>query len=200
MGPVNLNRAVMRKIGVALAVVSITAGCSTKLEGTAASQFPGTSTSAAPGNSTAAEPNQAGRPATGQQVLADWVGAVIAGDYKRACTDMADASVTPAKPYTAAMCDPGDAKVKTMERVLKGLKEGFTPANSTGKPEVKVTGPAPTGDSATIAADKITVNGQTLDQVVLANSTGVQPGQTNFTFGVSKIEGGWYVTDFNLDF
>jgi hypothetical protein len=190
----------MRKIGVALAVVSITAGCSTKLPGTATSPLPGTSPSAAAGNSKAAESNQAGRPATGQQVLADWVGAVIAGDYKRACTDMADASVTPPKPYTAAMCDPSEPKVKTMERVLKGLREGFTPANSTGKPEVKVTGPAPTGDSATIAADKITVNGQTLDQVVLANSTGVQPGQTNFTFGVGKIDGGWYVTEFNLDF
>jgi hypothetical protein len=195
-----MNRAVMRKIGVALAVAGITAGCSTQLEGTAVSQFPGTSVSAAPGNSKVAEPDQAGRPATGQQVLADWVGAVIAGDYKRACTDMADVSASPPKVYTAATCDPANAEIKTMERVLKGLRETFTPANSTGKPEVQVTGPAPTGDSATIAADKITVNGKTLDEVVLANSTGVKPGETNITFGVSKVEGGWYVTDFNLDF
>jgi hypothetical protein len=195
-----MNRAAMRKIGVALVVACIAAGCSTKVEGTAASQLPSTSASSAPGNSTAAEPNSAGRPSTAQQVLADWTGAVIAGDYKRACTDMADTSVSPAKPYTAAMCDPADTKVKTMERVLKGLREAFTPANSTGKPDVKVTGPAPTGDSATIAADKITVDGKPLDQVVLANSTGVKPGETNFTFGVGKIEGGWYVTDFNLDF
>jgi hypothetical protein len=195
-----MNRAVMRKIGVALAVACITAGCSTQLPGTATSASSGTSASAAPGASQAAEPDKAGRPATGQLVLADWVGAVIAGDYKRACTDMADTSVTPAKVYTAATCDPADAKIKTMERVLKGLREAFTPANSTGKPDVKVTGPAPAGDSATIAADKVTVNGKTLDEVVVANSTGVKPGETKITFGVTKIDGGWYVTDFNLDF
>lgn len=56
-----------------------------------------------------------------------------------------------------------------------------------------------TGDTVEFPADKISVDGQTLDKIVLSHSTGVTADQLNIKIQSSKIEDSWYVTNLDLD-
>ncbi|EFL21654.1 hypothetical protein SSOG_01366 [Streptomyces himastatinicus ATCC 53653] len=76
--------------------------------------------------------------------------------------------------------------------------KSFTPKQSTGDPKVEVAKTPATGDKVMVPADKITVDGQTLDKVMVSNSTGVKQGQLDMKVEASKIKDAWYMS--NLDF
>ncbi|MDT0342666.1 hypothetical protein [Streptomyces litchfieldiae] len=44
------------------------------------------------------------------------------------------------------------------------------------------------------------MDGQTLQDIVVSNSTGVDPGQIGIGVDATEIDGLWYVTDLNLSF
>ncbi|MGP3922297.1 hypothetical protein [Streptomyces sp. 8N616] len=55
-----------------------------------------------------------------------------------------------------------------------------------------------TGDKAVVPAGKVTVDGQTLDKIILSHSTGVEPGELDVKIDATEIDDSWYVT--NLEF
>jgi hypothetical protein len=113
---------------------------------------------------------------------------------------MANTEEAPPKVFSPDTCAGENDTVKALHTVLDGLHTAFTPDNAANPPEVEVAGPAAIGDSAKITADKVSVDGKTLDDIVLSHSTGVQPGQTNITFSLQKVKEAWYVTNFDLKF
>ncbi|VVJ17558.1 Uncharacterised protein [Amycolatopsis camponoti] len=187
-------------IGVTIMAAALTVACSAKSSNAPAPQsIPTSSASPAPGTTSAAADATA-KASTAEQALARWVGAVVSGDFVQACSVMADTGQAPPKTFTPEACAGQDKTMKAMRKVLDGLHTAFTPDNAANPPKVEVAGPAATGDSAKIAAEKISVEGKKLDDIVLSHSTGVKPGQTNITFGLQKVEEAWYVTKFDLDF
>jgi len=196
---VDNRKTILRATGVAVAAAALTVACSAKTTGTAEPQSGPVSAPAPSSSKSAPASNTASGTSTAEKALAKWIGAVVSADYTQACTVMADTEETPPKTFSAATCASDDPVVKQLEPVLTGLHTSFAPDNAPNPPKVEVTGPAATGDSATITADKVSVEGQTLDDIVLAHSTGVKPGQAKISFGLTKIKDSWYVTDFHLN-
>lgn len=188
----------IQAIAVTVMAAALTVSCAAKSSTVAGQPIPATTTSASVSSAnTAAADAKSGAP-TAEQALAQWIGAVVSGDFDQACSVMADAEQTPPKVFSPETCAGQDETMKSVRKVLDGLRTAFTPDNAANPPKVEVAGPAATGDSAKIAADKISVEGKTLDDIVLSHSTGVQPGQTNITFSLQKLEEAWYVTNFDL--
>lgn len=188
-------------IGVTIMAAALTVACSAKSSNAPAAQsIPTTSASSTAGTTSAPAADATAKASTAEQALARWVGAVVSGDFVQACSVMADAGQTPPKTFSPEACAGQDKTMKSMRKVIDGLRTAFTPDNAANPPKVEVAGPAATGDSAKIAAEKISVEGKKLDDIVLSHSTGVKPGQTNITFGLQKVEEAWYVTKFDLDF
>lgn len=188
----------IQAIAVTVMAAALTVSCAAKSSTVAGQPIPATTTSASVSSAnTAAADAKSGAP-TAEQALAQWIGAVVSGDFDQACSVMADAEQTPPKVFSPETCAGQDETMKSVRKVLDGLRTAFTPDNAANPPKVEVAGPAATGDSAKIAADKISVEGKTLDDIVLSHSTGVQPGQTNMTFSLQKLEEAWYVTNFDL--
>lgn len=188
----------IQAIAVTVMAAALTVSCAAKSSTVAGQPIPATTTSASVSSAnTAVADAKSGAP-TAEQALAQWIGAVVSGDFDQACSVMADAEQTPPKVFSPETCAGQDETMKSVRKVLDGLRTAFTPDNAANPPKVEVAGPAATGDSAKIAADKISVEGKTLDDIVLSHSTGVQPGQTNITFSLQKLEEAWYVTNFDL--
>ncbi|WP_326950172.1 hypothetical protein OG439_16165 [Amycolatopsis sp. NBC_01307] len=188
----------IQAIAVTVMAAALTVSCAAKSSNVAGQPIPATTTSASVSSAnTAAADAKSGAP-TAEQALAQWIGAVVSGDFDQACSVMADAEQTPPKVFSPETCAGQDETMKSVRKVLDGLRTAFTPDNAANPPKVEVAGPAATGDSAKIAADKISVDGKTLDDIVLSHSTGVQPGQTNMTFSLQKLDEAWYVTNFDL--
>ncbi|KUN09344.1 hypothetical protein AQI95_05870 [Streptomyces yokosukanensis] len=85
-----------------------------------------------------------------------------------------------------------------MGDMIKRLRISFTPKKPSKDPQVKVAQVSRTGGKAVVPSDKITVDGQTLDAIILSHSTGLKPGQVNVKFDATKIGGPWYVTNMDL--
>lgn len=191
----------IRAIGVTAMATALTVACSAKSSNAGSAQpIPETSTSAATSSANASAADSTAVASTAEQALARWIGAVVSGNFEQACSVMADADQAPPKVFSPETCAGEDKTVKSLHTVLDGLHTAFTPDNAANPPKVEVAGPAATGDSAKIAADKISVEGKTLDDIVLSHSTGVKPGQTNITFSLQKVKEAWYVTNFDLKF
>lgn len=189
----------IQAIAVTVMAAALTVSCAAKSSNAGTPQpIPTPSASASLSSANVAAADSTSGAATAEQALAQWIGAVVSGDFVQACSVMADAEQTPPKVFSPEACAGQDKTMKSMRKVLDGLRTAFTPDNAANPPKVEVAGPAATGDSAKIAADKISVEGKTLDAVVLSHSTGVQPGQTNITFSLQKLEKAWYVTNFDL--
>ncbi|MGW1287005.1 hypothetical protein ACWDBD_16105 [Streptomyces sp. NPDC001118] len=188
------NKAVRWIAGAALvATVAGVTGCS-KGTDSAADKKPTAS------RSTAASPPSATRPSTAEGAAAAWVTAIIKGRPKQACLVMASpaADASPARVGTPAMCNSNTPDVRKMLDNVGKFRASFTPKGSTGDPKVDVAQVPVTGDKAVVPADKVTVDGQTLDKVILSNSTGLKPGQLDVKIESAKIDGAWYVTNFDL--
>ncbi|PSM42553.1 hypothetical protein C6Y14_15215 [Streptomyces dioscori] len=105
---------------------------------------------------------------------------------------------TPAKVGSEETCGDGAPDRKQIDATVKQLGESFTPEPPSVDPKVEVAKAEVTGDTAEYPADKITVDGQTLEKIVLSHSTGVTADQLDIKVQSSRIEDSWYVT--NLDF
>ncbi|UOZ04935.1 hypothetical protein [Amycolatopsis sp. WQ 127309] len=188
----------VQAIAVTVMAAALTVSCAAKSSNVAGQPIPATTTSASVSSANTAAANAKSGAPTAEQALARWIGAVVSGNFDQACSVMADAEQTPPKVFSPETCAGQDETMKSVHKVLDGLRTAFTPDNAANPPEVEIAGPAATGDSAKIAADRISVEGKTLDDIVLSHSTGVQPGQTNITFSLRKLEEAWYVTNFDL--
>lgn len=191
-------------VAVVAAVVGVT-GCSKEAESDAGSK-PAASSSTGngsekkgdgPADSQASEPRQA----TAEEAVATWVTAVVKGEPKKACLVMADPAKgsSPAKVGTPDRCDSNAPEVRKMRENVGKLRTSFTPKKSTGDPKVEVAQAPATGGKVVVPADKVTVDGQTLDKVILSNSTGLKPGQLDVKVESTKIKDAWYVTNLDLN-
>lgn len=147
----------IQAIAVTVMAAALTVSCAAKSSTVAGQPIPATTTSASVSSAnTAAADAKSGAP-TAEQALAQWIGAVVSGDFDQACSVMADAEQTPPKVFSPETCAGQDETMKSVRKVLDGLRTAFTPDNAANPPKVEVAGPAATGDSAKIAADKISV-------------------------------------------
>jgi hypothetical protein len=198
MSTIYSRKVTVRAIGVTVAAAALTVGCAAKTSNAAAPLSTPATTSAAVSGADAPAAEASASASSAEQALARWTGAVISGDFEQACSLMADGDKTPPKVFSPDTCAGKNDTVKGLHKVLDGLHTAFTPDNAATSPHVEITGPAAVGDAAKITADKVSVDGKTLDDIVLSHSTGVQPGQTKMTFSLQKVEEAWYVTDFDL--
>ncbi|MFJ4831919.1 hypothetical protein ACIP79_18705 [Streptomyces sp. NPDC088747] len=190
--------------GVALAVVVGLAGCSSDKDSAADKKSSASGTPAADveksGDDAPASPSaSAADQSTAEGAVAAWVTAVIKGQPKEACLVMAEpaSGSTPAKVGSEETCADGAPQRKQLDKNLDGFRESFTPEPPTDDPQVEIDMTVG-GDKAEIPADKIIVDGQSLDKIVLSHSTGLEAGQLDINVEADKIEDLWYVT--NLDF
>ncbi|MEU7044536.1 hypothetical protein AB0A77_26225 [Streptomyces varsoviensis] len=144
-------------------------------------------------------PGAAGR-STPSGAVAAWVGAVIQKDVKKAClvSVMPGEGSGPGQPATPQKCDD-PATTKGLAAGLNAMSKSFTPPNATGNPVVSVQVSHPKGDKVMVPSGKIMVNGKPLREIMLSLSTGVDPKTFSAKVEADKINGRWYVGDFDLD-
>ncbi|MFF2652709.1 hypothetical protein [Streptomyces sp. NPDC058045] len=85
--------------------------------------------------------------------------------------------------------------MRQTRKQLRTFRPVFTPKQSTNDPKVEVAHVPETNGKVVVPADKITIDGQTLEQVILSDSTGVEQGQVDVKTESTKIDDAWYVTD-----
>ncbi|MFE6199311.1 hypothetical protein [Streptomyces sp. NPDC057838] len=185
-----------------VAAVTVLAGCSDEAapggEGkTSASSSP----AAGAGETGAAAPASGVDRSTAEKAVAGWVAAVIKGDAGEACLLMAEpaAGSGPARVGSEETCGDDAPQRKRLEQTLGQFKESFTPDPPSDAPEVEVARTPATGQKVTVPADRITVDGQGLDEIVLSHSTGVTEDQLDIKVESSRIEDSWYVTNLHFD-
>jgi hypothetical protein len=191
--------------GVLVAAVMALAGCSSGSDAAEKEARPGNSPTAGSGKSPGDEQGGASHASgadqsTAEGAIAAWVTAVVKNQPKEACLLMGEAATgsTPARTGTESTCDSSSPEGKQIQKNLGRFRESFTPDPPSADPKVEVAEVPATGDETVVPADKITVDGQTLDKIILSHSTGVESGQLDVKVHSSKIEDRWYVT--NLDF
>ncbi|MFD7667434.1 hypothetical protein [Streptomyces sp. NPDC059788] len=142
---------------------------------------------------------QAGGRSTVASAVGGWVGAVIEKDVKQACllSAMPGSGESSPKAATAQTCNA--SATQKMARGLKSMSEAFSPQNASGKPSVKVDAPTPEDDKAVVPTAKITVDGKPLRAIMLSRSHGVDPKSFTAKVKAAKVDGKWYVSDFDLD-
>ncbi len=142
---------------------------------------------------------QAGGRPTASDAVRIWVGAVIEKDVKKACLVSAipGKGSAPAQAATPQKCDA--ATTKKLAVGLNAIGKAFTAPNASGKPQVKVTVPAHKGDKVLVPSARIIVDGKPLRQIILDNSKGVNPKSFSAKVEAQKLDGKWYVGDFDLD-
>ncbi|WP_371673699.1 hypothetical protein OG985_42085 [Streptomyces sp. NBC_00289] len=194
---------------LAAAVMGLT-GCSDSTDSTADKESAASSSPAAdtdkseegkPEDASASSRASAAGQSTAEGAVAAWVTAVVKGEVKDACLLMGEAAKgsSPARAGSEATCDGDAPQGKQMEKNIGQFREAFTPEPPTDDPKVDVAKVPATGGKAVVPADKITVDGQTLDKIILSHSTGVKSGQLDVKVHSTKIDEAWYVTDLDLD-
>lgn len=182
------------------------AGCSSSTAPTgnsSAANPQGSATVVSSSNADSGATSSASTPAT---ALAAWVSDVVEGDYLAACSKMAlpadgTATGTPV-PGTAALCTKptkSGTTSATPESIIKDLHPSFTPKSLSGQPSVTVVPVTAAGSDVTVDAKQISIDGTPLVQVIAANSTGVTAAQLQVTFALTRLNGSWYVSNFNLN-
>ncbi|MEU5344901.1 MULTISPECIES: hypothetical protein [unclassified Streptomyces] len=194
--------------GALAASVAGVTGCSSD-SGSAADKEPTASSSSAADaenankekqkDGSAAQPSAGGQ-STAEGAVAAWVTAVIKGQPKQACLLMGEEATdsSPARAGTAERCDSDAPEVRQMQDNIGEFRTSFMPEPPTDNPKVEVATVKATGDKAVVPADKVTVEGKTLDKIILSHSTGLEAGQLDVNLESTKIDDAWYVT--NLDF
>ncbi|MFH8468431.1 hypothetical protein [Streptomyces sp. NPDC017991] len=199
------TRRISSVAGVALAAVVALGGCSSETdsgseEKSTASGSPAADEKKPDSDASASAPASAADRSTAEGAVAAWVTAVIKQQPEEACLVMAEPAKgsTPAKVGSAQTCGDDAPDRKQIDATVKQLGESFTPEPPSADPKVEVAKAPATGDTVEFPADKITVDGQTLEKIVLSHSTGVTADQLDIKVQSSRIEDSWYVT--NLDF
>jgi hypothetical protein len=143
---------------------------------------------------------------TPEAALSAWVTDIVEGDYLAACTKMAvsangTATGTPT-PGTPALCTKASqtgAVSSSPETLIKDLHPSFTPKSLSGQPSVAVSPVSASGSTVTVDAKQVSIDGTPLNQVIVANSTGVSTSDVQVTFSLTRLGGTWYVSNFNLN-
>jgi hypothetical protein len=197
----NLHWKVMGLGGSALLLCGapLLVGCSSGTQASAgAGGTPTTSasTSAASRKAGPGTPTDRGTP---EGAVATWVTAIIEGDQSKLCSAM----VNPSAPGSAASPSASTQPVSPQEcatgapQILKVYRPMLTPKGATGSPKVNVGQVTASGNSITIPARDVHINGKPLREILMANSVGLtqsQQKQQKFFFNTSKIGSSWYVT------
>jgi hypothetical protein len=219
-GKNGIRRGALGSTAVAAAALLALAGCSSSATKTvplsSGSSIP--SGSGAPSSGASSSSGWSVSMSDPSAVLGQWLKDIIGQHYQDACllsalpaggvpTSQAQASAAasaaPVAPTTSSCAadftKPGPMGVSA-QGMLSRIRADFVPTTgSTGEITVKVAAVTPTGASATIDGRQITVDGQRLDEIVAAHSTGVTASQINLNFPMSRIGGSWYVANFNLN-
>lgn len=184
---------------VVVAAVAGVTGCSKEESG--AEKKPASSSTAAESGKTRQGEDPQAAPSSAEKAVGAWVTAVIKGQPKKACLVMAKPAKgsSPAEVGTPARCNSDEPDVRQMRESAKRFRASFTPKQASGDPKVDVAKVPATGDKVMVPADKITVDGQTLDKVMLSNSTGLKDGQLDIKVESTKIEDAWYVTNLDMN-
>jgi hypothetical protein len=184
------------RLAGALAAGCCVAACASGAASTAATTATTaatTATAAAKASSPAA--STADRHGTPKAVLADWLHQIVVGDYKAACADMADTSqkATPGPRATAA-CAASKAVT-----TLTALHGNFTADGLKAATPISVSSAQVAGTKATVSGTEVSASGTTLSSLIIAHSTGVTAKSFALSFLLSKVDGGWYVTDLDMN-
>ncbi|MFE2376070.1 hypothetical protein [Streptomyces sp. NPDC059398] len=187
-----------------LAAVPLVAACSGGSHSSSASHSDSPSPSGSPTDSSGGSAGggagagaQKGSQSTVSSAVGAWVGAIIEKDAKQACLlSAAPGSDSAPKATTPQMCDA--ATLKKMAPGLNAMSKAFTPQNASGKPTVKVDAPTPKADKAVVPTAKITVDGKSLRASILARSHNVDPKSFTAKVMADRIDGKWYVGDFDV--
>ncbi|CAM5335857.1 hypothetical protein [Streptomyces fumanus] len=145
--------------------------------------------------------SSAGAQSSPEEAVGTLITAVIEGDTEQACLVMGP-SVTGSAPATGdpgAACASGSPASEQVKTVTDRLRTTFKPQQAGGHPAVEVNEVTAEGGKAKIPADRITVDGQTLEEVVLANSTGLGSGDLDIAFEATQTGDRWYVTDVDMN-
>jgi hypothetical protein len=176
----------------ALAAGCCVAACTSGAASTAATTATSSATAADQASSPAA--STADRHGSPRTVLADWLHQIVVADYKAACADMADTSEKAATgPGATAACT---AKAVT---TLSSLHENFTVDGLKAATPISVTSAQVTGAKATVSGTQVRAKGSTLSSLIIAHSTGVTSKSFALSFKLSKVDGGWYVTNLDMN-
>ncbi|UNT00639.1 hypothetical protein MMF93_32300 [Streptomyces tubbatahanensis] len=141
------------------------------------------------------------RQSSAEAAVAAWVTAIVKGQPKKACLVMAEpaSGSSPAKVGSPSRCNSDDPEVRKMRENLGRFRASFSPKPPPSDPQVEVAKTPATGGKAVVPADKVTIDGKSLDKVIVSNSSGVKEGQLDVNMTSSKIDDAWYVTDFAID-
>jgi hypothetical protein len=173
----------------ALAVGCCVAACASGAASTAAT----TATTAAKASSPAA--STADLHGTPKAVLADWLHQIVVGDYKAACADMTNTSEKAAPgPSATAACAASKAVT-----TLTALHGNFTADGLKAATPISVSSAQIAGAKATVSGTEVSASGTTLSSLMIAHSTGVTAKSFALSFKLSKVDGGWYVTDLDMN-
>jgi hypothetical protein len=176
----------------ALAAGCCVAACASGAASTAATTTT-TATTAAKASSPAA--STADLHGTPKAVLADWLHQIVVGDYKAACADMADTSEKAAPgPSATAACAASKAVT-----TLTALHGNFTADGLKAATPISVSSAQVAGAKATVSGTEVSASGTTLSSLMIAHSTGVTAKSFALSFKLSKVDGGWYVTDLDMN-
>ncbi|WP_188275021.1 hypothetical protein [Streptomyces sp. CBMA152] len=183
--------------GAALVVtVAVVTGCSTGTDSAADKKPTASKPTAGKPTAAASEPRQS----TAEEAVASWVTAVIKSQLEQACLIMAKPATAPsaAQVGTSSGYNSTTPEMRQMRENLGRFRMAFTPKPPTDNPKVEVARVPETSGTAVVPADKITIDGQTLEKVILSNSTGIKQGQLDVKTESARIKDAWYVI--SIDF
>jgi hypothetical protein len=172
--------------GTPASSASSTPASSTPASGTPASGTP--AGSAAPSGQGAAAASHS----TPGAALADWIHQVAVGNRSASCQDMREPGLSAQGSAGVCMSAKAAGTFTALHHnfVIDGIRAG-TP--------ISVAAPHAAGSSVTVSGSDVRVSGTTLESLMAAHSTGVKPGQLTIAFGLSRVDGGWYVTGMNMN-
>ncbi|MDT0320087.1 hypothetical protein [Streptomyces millisiae] len=144
---------------------------------------------------------QGGGQAAAGDAVAVWITAIVEDRPVDACLAMGTPGADGAlAANTAEMCEGEGPQAEQARQSVSALRESFAPENPGQPLAVEVAEGTESAGTVTFDGEQVTVDGQTLQDIVVSNSTGVEPGQIGIGIDASEIEGLWYVTDMSLSF
>ena len=177
-------------LAAALAPALLVGACSSTAGSTSVSTSTSSTTSTTPAATSSTSSTSAGQ-ATPAAALTQQLRQIMNGDYTAICQE--DSMVAAAMPTPTSI--PTSACVSTLTELHQNFAtDGLTKNSTFTIDPVKAS-----GDSATISGTNVHVAGSTLTALMIAHSTGVQSGQFDISFVVSRISGAWYVTNMNMN-
>lgn len=172
-------------------LLPVSAACTAETVGTGVPAPAAVSSAAAPVPSSAGEV-AASAARTPKAAVTGWVSQILTEDYAAACrSSAAVAAAGTADPEK--LCASDGKAVKTLGKLHDAWAK---PGVDTGA-AVEAEGVEVNGDTATASDTSIKIGGRSLRELELVGSTG-DTGSFRLTLKLTKKDGAWYVSDFEL--